>query len=205
MRCLHNRRKALARHMRVALSGRYVGMPEQRLHTPEVGAALDKMGREGMPQDMGRQPFGVYSCSQSELFQQLMTAPTREVALRATRREEILRGCLVPGRQEYWPDLQIFLNRDASRFAQWNQSFPSPFTPNKNAVLPSSDGVQRQANQFADAQARRVEHLHNAVQTLCFRRIGGLAARCINQRQAFRGRQSFRQWTSGPRRVDRAA
>lgn len=193
MRCLHHGRKALARHMRVDLSGRYVDMPKQRLDTPEVGAPLDKMGCESMPQDMRRQPFGVYPCSQSELFQQLMTAPAREVALRATRREKILRGCLVPSRQEYWSDLQIFLDCDASRFAQWNQSFPSPFTPNKNAVLPSSDGVQRQANQFADAQARRVEHLHNAVQTLCFWRIGGLAARCINQRQTFRGRKSFRQ------------
>jgi hypothetical protein len=52
MRCLHDGREALARHMRVDLSGRYVGMPEERLHTPEVGAALDKMGCEGMPQDM---------------------------------------------------------------------------------------------------------------------------------------------------------
>ena len=38
-----------ARHVRVDLRGRYVGVPEQQLHYAQIRAVIEQVGREGVP------------------------------------------------------------------------------------------------------------------------------------------------------------
>ena len=47
-----------SRNTRVARCARQIGMAEQDLNDPNVGAALQKMGGEAVPERMHRHPFG---------------------------------------------------------------------------------------------------------------------------------------------------
>ena len=49
----------LASDVGVDLGGGDVRMAEQGLDDPEVCAALEQVGGEGVPQDVGRDPFGI--------------------------------------------------------------------------------------------------------------------------------------------------
>ena len=55
MRGLDGPLQPIACDMGVYLSRRDVGVAEQRLHAPKIGAAFDQMRRERMAQDMRRQ------------------------------------------------------------------------------------------------------------------------------------------------------
>jgi hypothetical protein len=46
--------QALARHMRINLRGRNIGMPEQELHYAQIRAVIQQMRRERMPQRVRR-------------------------------------------------------------------------------------------------------------------------------------------------------
>jgi hypothetical protein len=47
--------QSLARDVGVYLRGTDVCVPEQQLHSPQVRTMVNKMGREGVSQGMGRQ------------------------------------------------------------------------------------------------------------------------------------------------------
>jgi hypothetical protein len=45
--------EALPGHVRIDLSRRYVAVPEQHLHDTQIGAVVDEMRGERVPQHMG--------------------------------------------------------------------------------------------------------------------------------------------------------
>src|SRR5690606_22633866 len=47
--------QTLARHVGIDLRGREVAMAEQQLDQPQVGAVVQEVGCEGMPETVGRQ------------------------------------------------------------------------------------------------------------------------------------------------------
>ena len=49
--------QTLTRHMRVNLRGRNIRMPQQHLHYAQVGAVIDEVRGERMPQSVRRQRF----------------------------------------------------------------------------------------------------------------------------------------------------
>lgn len=56
--CLMGLDEMLLVQMSVDLSGGNVGMSQQLLNHPEVGPPFEEVSREGMPQQVGIDPFG---------------------------------------------------------------------------------------------------------------------------------------------------
>ena len=68
------------RHVGVDLGGPNVGVTQQGLHHAQVRAALQQMGRKGMPQHMRADPRRVDAGLRRRLIQHLAEAARREAA-----------------------------------------------------------------------------------------------------------------------------
>src|SRR5581483_9857066 len=67
-------------YVRVELGGRQIGVPEHFLNRTEVGAALEEVGREGVPQQVWMDALGVEAGRLGEAAQDEECACARERA-----------------------------------------------------------------------------------------------------------------------------
>ena len=74
----HNVAEPVAGHVGVDLGGGDVGMAEQGLHPPQIRPAVQQMGGEGMPQDVGADLGRIKPRRQSRFAQQLVQPPRRQ-------------------------------------------------------------------------------------------------------------------------------
>lgn len=72
--------QAILGDMGIDLGGGDVGVPKHLLHAAQVGAAVDQVRGEGVPEDMGREPPRIDAGRHGDLLQRLGKALAREVA-----------------------------------------------------------------------------------------------------------------------------
>jgi hypothetical protein len=90
MEITHQRFQAFFQHMRVNLCRRDVGVAEERLHHPQVGAVVQKVARKGVAQDMGAKPRRLNSAGGPQCLELACEVLARQVSLLAKRREQPL-------------------------------------------------------------------------------------------------------------------
>src|SRR5207237_492534 len=66
-----------------------IGMPQECLNTPQVGAAFDQVRRKCVPQDMRRELCRIYTGFDGELLQHLMTTPPRKMSRRSSGTKQV--------------------------------------------------------------------------------------------------------------------
>ena len=76
---LHQPPQALLDHMGVDLGGRDVGVPQKLLDRAQIRAPLQQVAREGVPQDMRRDPGRIEVCRERERLELLTEALTGDV------------------------------------------------------------------------------------------------------------------------------
>src|SRR4051812_45546798 len=140
-----------------------------------------------------------------------MATPPRQMTAGATRREQIAGGrdrdCAA--RNEAFAHGEIFFERAPGGLTEWCQPFASTFAPDVQKTLGVLDRDQRQRDQFADAQASRIEHLDDAALPQMFGLtlaiFGPAAFSGRNQTQHFVNAQNFWQRPAQLRRLDTTA
>jgi len=136
--------------MRVDLRGCNIGVAEEKLNRTQVGAAFEKMGREGMAKDVRADPFRRNSCVRRNLSHQLIEADTAEMLLAG--REEIdgvARNMSGP-----------FGDGGSGPVRDRNQTFAPAFATKDKKRLVGRNGIPRKRNQFGCPEPRSVEQLH---------------------------------------------
>ena len=97
-----------------------------------------------------------------------MTAPPRQVPFPSARRKEESRSRREPlgiARQEHVAERQIGMKRLGRGRTQRRKALAASLSPHVQEALVRAHGGHGQRDQFADAQARGVEHLDDAQQT----------------------------------------
>jgi hypothetical protein len=82
MMVLDDGSQALAQNMGVDLGGRDVGVTEHLLHTSKIRPVVQKVGRERVPKDMGRDLGRIDPAFQGEFLEQLAQPTPGQMALR---------------------------------------------------------------------------------------------------------------------------
>ena len=98
MQVAHQALEALLQHVGVDLRGRDVGVPEQRLHHPQVGAVVQQMARKGVAQHVRAHLIGAQPGGGGERLEVAGEMLAGEVAALAERGEQPFRlGAALPG------------------------------------------------------------------------------------------------------------
>ncbi len=123
--------QSLARHMRIDLGRREITVTQQQLHNPKIGAPIEQVSRECMPQAVRRHFFadsGFFSVTLDDVPKRL---PRHAIA--ATRREKVIRLAL----EQYLHARSIDkICEPALRLvAKWYQALAVAFTDNAQYAL----------------------------------------------------------------------
>ena len=83
----HQLLEAFLKHVRVDLRGRDVGVAEELLHDAQGGAAIEQVRREGVPEHVRGDAFGIESRRFGQRLQVLAHALPCQMAFSGARRE----------------------------------------------------------------------------------------------------------------------
>src|SRR5262249_33737556 len=153
----------------VQLGRREVGVPEHLLDGSQVGASLQQMRREGMPEEMRVDAFGI----EARLRRQ---APEDQERARAGERAA---ACIeeelgpVPCVEERTPAREIAPNRLDCGPADRDDPLLVSFADRAHDPVLEVDVGLRETDRFADAQARPVEELDECAIAVRTRRRAG--------------------------------
>ena len=161
--------QAFARDMRVNLGRRHVRMTEQQLHDAKIGAMVDQVGGERMPQRMRRQARGFDSGRQRvTLDQRPEHLPAHRPPLR--RRKQHIAGA--PAKQAQSAITDKPLKPCAGRFTHRYEALPAPLADYAHDTHVQAEHDEPHADQLGHPQAGRIEQLEHRPVTLPSRRIG---------------------------------
>ena len=152
--------QALARHVRVDLRGGYVGMPQQHLYGPQIGAVVQQVRRKSVPQGVRRNRYLHARCQRVPLDDLPKHLPRHGCA---TRRHKQCIGRLAT--QNLRTRLgEIAQQPGVSFFAKRHQAFFGSFARDPQRALTQTCVHGFQVHQLTHAKPAGVHQLqHRAV------------------------------------------
>jgi hypothetical protein len=182
-------------YVRVQLGGREVGVPEHLLHRPEIGASLEQMRRERVPQEMRVNAGGVEPRAFRDAAQDQERSGAREGAS--------------PGvQEELGPVAAVEVRPAAGQVAAQGRgggppdrdhALLAPLPEHADEPTVEVDAAALDADGLGDAETRPVEELD---ERLVAQRTRLDAARCLDQALDLAGRERLRQRLGPPRQRD---
>src|SRR6266446_5556757 len=124
---LDQRLEPLAEDMGIDLRRRDIGMAEHLLDAAQIGAVVEEMAGEGVPQHMGRDARRVDPGGDGEVLEELAAAPPRQMARSAARGKEEARGRALG--EEFAAPRGIGGERETRRFAERHETLLAALPP----------------------------------------------------------------------------
>ena len=161
MQIAHQRLQPLFQHMGIDLRGGNIGMAEQGLHHPQVGAVVQEVAGEGVAQHVRREPLAGDAAARAQRLQFAGEMLAGEMALLAERRKQPFRCCLAfaAGAQR-----EIFGHGALGGLVERHQPLLAALAAHHQHSLVAPRGGRRQRHQFGDAQAGGVDDFQQAQQ-----------------------------------------
>ena len=150
--------------MGIDLRRRDVGMAEHRLHAAQIGAVIEEMAGEGMPQHMRRQPRRIEPGLQRQRLEELAAAAPRQMPLAPVRGKEEGRGLALG--EEMAAHREILGERGARRLAQRHEPLLVALAADDEEARIAPCRGERQSHELRDAQARAVEQFGHGAEPL---------------------------------------
>jgi len=170
-------------------------MPEQLLHAPKVGSALEEVRRERVAEQVGMNPLGLEPCLAREAAEDLERARARE---RPPARIEEELGPVAP--VQVGPSVrEVAAERVGGLPSERNDALFPAFAQSPDEAPFEVDRAPLETNGFADAQAAAVEDLNEGGVPLGAR---SGSHRRVDEALDLAGRERPRQPARSPRQLE---